>query len=192
LTNPTPPKILITTSRNPTQRIRTFCNDLTHTLPNSIRINRGKSSLNTLAEKALEHEAERIIIADRWKGNLGKIQLFTLGDTGLIQFYPIIYVKSVKLRRDFGHTRGKTAKSLILQTTPEIPSEARKLADALTQFLNTPKQPTDNSLPPNTQIIMHISLNPTRRIQITFLQTPEKNEIGPRITISHLIWKPRK
>lgn len=192
MTNPKPPKILITTSRNPTQRIRTFCNDLTHTLPNSIRITRGKSSLNTLAEKALEHEAERLIIADRWKGNLGKIQLFTLGDTGLVQFHPTIYVKNVKLRRDFGRTRRKTAKSLILQTTPEIPSEARKLADALAHFFNTPKHSTDDPLPPNTQTIMHILLNSAQRIQITFLQAPEKNEIGPQITVSHLIWKPRK
>lgn len=185
-------KILISTSRNPTQTIRTFCNDLTRSIPNSVRINRGKSSLDSLAEKALEHETGKIIISDRWKGGLGKIQLFKVGNTGLIQFYPLIYVKKVKLRRTFGHVRTKAVKSLTLQIETEIPPEAHDLGDALSHFLNIPKLSTDETLSPNTQAVMHISLNAARRIQITFLQTPQKTEIGPRITVSHLIWKPQK
>lgn len=188
----TPSKILITTSRNPAQTIRTFCNDLVHSIPNTLRINRGKSSLDTIAEKALEYEAEKVIICNRWKGGPGKIQLYKMGDAGLVQFYPVIYVKKVEFRKSFERVRSKAVKSLILQTTTKIPFKAHKLADALSHFLNTPKQPADVTLSPNTQTTMQISLNTAHRIQITFLQTPQKIEIGPRITISHLIWKPQK
>jgi len=173
--------------------MRTFCNDLAHAIPHTIRINRGKSNLTTLAEKALERGAEKIIIVDRWKGNLGKIQLFEMGDTGMIQYYPLIYMQSVKLRRNFGYKLSKTTKYLTLQTDFEILFEAQKLANALANFFNIRKQSTEESFPSNTHITMQISLKAIHHnVQITFVQTPQKIEIGPRITVSHLIWKPPK
>lgn len=185
-------KILITTSRNPTQMIRTFCNDLSFTIPNSVKINRGKSSLDSIAEKALECEAEKVIISDRWKGDLGKIQLFEVGNNGLFQFYPLIYVTKVKLRKTFENMQTKPVKSLVLQTTTEIPFEAHKLSDALSRFLKIQKFSTDEAIAPNIQMAMQVSLNAKRCIQITFLHILRKIEIGPRITVSHLIWEPRK
>ncbi|MCK4477979.1 hypothetical protein KAU88_05585 [Candidatus Bathyarchaeota archaeon] len=190
--NTTTPKFLITTSRSPNQALRSFCNDLNRSIPNSIRINRGKSNLDAVAVKALEHEAEKIIMADRWKGGLGKIQLFTLGDAGLVQFHPIIYVKNVRLQKTFRHAQTEAAKSLILQTEAKIPFKAHKLAKALSKFFNIPKLSIDEAPPQNMQASMHISLNPTRRIQITFIDAKQEIEVGPRITVSHLIWKTQK
>ena len=181
---PTPPRTVITTSRNPTQSTRTFTNDLASALPNALRITRGKSSLTTLAEKALEQEAEKIIIVDRWKGGSGRIQLYALNESGLQQHYPLIYLKNVKLRRELGYTRSGKTKTLAIQTDPKTTPEAEKLADALAQFLDIPRLPTQQ-----TQTTIHIALNPYCRIQITFPRTPQKTEIGPRITISHLVWK---
>ncbi len=184
-------KILITTSRNPTQTIRTFCNDLACSIPNSLKINRGKSSLDALAEKALEFEAEKIVISDRWKGGLGKIQLFEMVTMGLVQFYPLIYVREAKLRKVFGHIRTET-KSLALQTADGIPFETQKLAEALSHFFNIPKLSSYEALPSDIQGTMYISFNTARRIQVTFLQTPQRIEVGPQITVSHLIWKSKK
>ncbi len=185
------PTIIITTSRNPTQTTRTFCNDLADTIPNITRINRGKSNLDTIAERALQHQAQKIIITDRWKGNLGKIQLYTMGGTGLTPCYPIIYVKNVKLRRDFGHQKAKTTKNLTIQTDTNN-LEAQKLADTLSHFLSIPPQLPKLLHPTSRQTTIHISLNTANRIQITFLQTPQKVEIGPRITVAHLAWKSTK
>lgn len=189
--NTQPPKIIITTSRNPTQTTRTFCNELAHTIPNTTRINRGKANLDTLAEKTLQNQAQKIMIVDRWKGNLGKIQLYTIGDTGLTQYYPTIYVKSMKLRRDFGRQKAKQTRNLTMQTSTNN-LEAQKLADTISHFLNIPKQLPKPPPPTTTQTTMRISLNKANRIQITFLLLPQKIEIGPRITVAHLIWKPTK
>jgi len=38
--------------------VRTLCKDLSHTIPNIIPVNRGKLSLEGVAEKALELDAE--------------------------------------------------------------------------------------------------------------------------------------
>lgn len=190
-----PPKILITTARNPTQTIRTFCNDITCVIPNSLRINRGKSNLDTLAEKALKHKAERVIISDRWKGGLGRIQLFKIGNTGLIRVYPIIYLKSVMFRKTFQYAQTKTTEFVPIQTETEISFEAHELADALSHFLNTSRLSSEEPPSPTIPVVMQISLNNTQSIQIKFINTacaPQRIEIGPRISISHLIWKPRK
>jgi len=190
--NPSEPaKILITTSHNPTQTIRTFCNDLTRNIPNSFRINRGKSSLDALAEKALEHQATKIIIADRWKGGLGKIELFEVGNIGLVQYYPIIYVRNVKLRRDFGRL-GKKASRLVVETADTAPLEARKLADAFSLFFDAPKRSIEDECFQGLQTILHVSSTQQHRIQITFLWAPQRVEIGPQVIVSHLVWKPKQ
>jgi rRNA maturation protein Rpf1 len=149
-------------------------------------MNRGKSSLISLAERTLEYDAEKTIIVDRWKGGVGKLQLFEIGENGLTQHYPIIYVKATKLRRDFPNARRRTATALTLQTTPNLPLRAKKLADALSGFLNIHKAASADVFPQDART-MRISINDADRIQINFLQPPE-TEIGPRIIISHLVW----
>ena len=69
--------ILLTTSRRPTERIRTLCRELAHVIPNAVRVNRGKLSLDGVAERALEFGADHVIIIDRWKGGPGEIQFFS-------------------------------------------------------------------------------------------------------------------
>ncbi|MFQ5836261.1 MAG: Brix domain containing protein, partial [Candidatus Bathyarchaeia archaeon] len=92
---------LLTTSRRPTPRIRTFCRDLARSIPNVVRVNRGKLSLDGIAEKALEFNADRVVIVDRWKGGPGKIEFFKIGQEGLVPVPPIMYVASIKLQREF-------------------------------------------------------------------------------------------
>lgn len=186
-----PGKILITTSRNPTQSIRSFCNELARNITNSVRINRGKSSVDALAEKALEHEATKIIIANRWKGGLGKIQFFEIGDAGLVQYYPVIYVKDAKLRKDFGCKGSKIAKFAPFPMAADVSFEVQKLTRALSNFLNISQLTSEEESPTVPQTRMHISLKTGRNIQITFFHMTSKIEVGPRITVSHLVWKSR-
>ncbi|MBE0520280.1 hypothetical protein IBX35_04480, partial [Candidatus Bathyarchaeota archaeon] len=58
-------------------------------------------SLGGVAEKALELDAEKAIIIGKWRGDSGKIQFFRTSVKGLDVVPPLIYVKGVKLRRDF-------------------------------------------------------------------------------------------
>ena len=192
--NVQPSRILVATSRNPPQAVRTFCNDLVRSIPNSIKASRGKSSLDNLAEKALEHEAVKIVIVDCWRGNIGKIRLFEVGERGLSQFYPLILVKRVVLRRAFEHVRTKAVKALVLLTATKVPFEADRLAASLSlyNFFKISRLSADEELSTEEQAATHISLDAAHRIQITFLQTLRRVEVGPRITVSHLVQRPRK
>ena len=185
-------RILVTTSRNPPQAVSAFCNDLVRSIPNSIKASRSKSSLDNLAEKALEHEAVKIVIVDCWRGNIGKIRLFEVGESGLSQFYPLILVKRVVLRRTFEHVRTKAVRALVLLTAAKVPFEADRLAASLSNFFKISRLSADEELSTEEQAAMHISLDAAHRIQITFLQTLLRVEVGPRTTVSHLVQRPRK
>jgi len=179
--------ILLTTSRRPTTRIRTFCRELARSIPNVVRINRGKLSLDGVAEKALELRADQIIIVNRWKGGPGKIELFQNGSEGLIPVPPLMYVSGIRLQREF-EVKAKPVRSLTLTTSPEETPEVVKIAKSLSSFLNIPLLPLDEAAS-RYLASMHVSLNASRGIQVTFMIFPESVEVGPRVAMSHVVWE---
>jgi rRNA maturation protein Rpf1 len=187
------PKILFTTSRRPTNRIRTFCRDLAYSIPNTLRINRGKLSLNALAEKALELGANRIIIIDRWKGGPGKIELFQIRG-GLHQVSPLIYLKGVKLRREFD-TKVKRVQAYAIVICNEKNGELQKISGAISEFIQLP-QKRENDLKKlefrKRRTIFCIERDKEMQILFTFRLLPQLIEVGPRIRLSHLIWEVNK
>lgn len=184
------PIVLLTTSRRPTRSIRTFCSDLSRTFPNIVHVNRGKLSLEGVAEKALELEAEGVMIVDRWKGGPGKVQLFKVEEGGLKAFPLLIYLKGVKLRRDFKGLPStiRRAKSVAIVRQPETPSEIEKLENAFSKFFNVPVFSIEEAVKRNCDIVMQTSVDQANRATITFKLVPELAEVGPKLKISHLIW----
>jgi len=181
-------KILLTTSRNPTSNIRTFCNDLTRVIPSIVRVNRGKMSMDEVAEKALEYNADRAFIVDRWQGGPGKIEFFHVGVEGLVPVPPILYIAGICLQREFAPAKLKPVHSLaITHSTLNF----MEIVDALSKFFNLPVLLEKEALS-DYQVAMHISHDATRRVQITFMLLPQNVEIGPRITIRQMEWEPPK
>jgi len=170
--------------------MRTLCNDLARSIPKVVRINRGKLSLDGIAEKALEHNADRVIVVDRWKGGPGKIKLFRVEPAGLIPVPPLMYVAGIKLQREF-EAKTKAVRSLALTTSPGNPPEVTKIAGHLSNFLDFPLSSIDEAAS-KYQASMHVLHNALGRIQITFMLLPQMVETGPRITISRLVWENQK
>jgi len=179
--------ILLTTSRRPARRIRTLCHDFAHSIPNIIRINRGKMNIDGIAERAVELNADRIVVIDRWQAGPGKIKLFRIEPTGLIPVPPLMYVAGVRLQREF-EEKTKHVRSLVVTTEPENPPETVRIAERLSDFFNLPRLSVDEAAT-KYQASMHVSLNASRRNQITFMFLPQMVEIGPRITLSKLVWE---
>ena len=182
--------ILLTTSRRPTKAIRTFCRDLSHTIPNTLRINRGKLSLEGVAEKALEVNAEKVLIVERWKGGPGKIQFFNVSEKGLRLIPPLIYLKRVKLQREFPEAKpkGRGIKSLALAVSRSLSVEVKKLEDALSKFFGIQIVSYEESVK-GYDALMQIMPEQQGFLAVTFRLIPEMVEVGPRIGISHLIWE---
>jgi len=180
--------ILLTTSRRPTRRIRTFCKELSYNIPGVTRINRGKLSLEGLAAKALELKAEKVLIVDRWKGGPGKIELFKLENGKLQLMPPLIYLRGVKLRREFGTMpKGRRIKSTVMLASPKFSQEIARLEEILSAFFNIPIMHSLEDCK-NYDALLQVKLNKAGEILATFRLLPENVEIGPRMRISHLIW----
>jgi len=182
--------ILLTTSRRPTTRIRTFCRDLARFIPNVVRINRGKLNLDGIAERALEFKADRVVVVDRWNGGPGKIELFQVGAEGLICVPPRMYIAGVRLQREFD-VKTKSIQSLTITTSPEKNPQVAKVSELLSSFLSIPMSSMDEAISVYSAA-MYISLNASRHIQVTFMLLPETVEVGPRFTLSHVVWETEK
>lgn len=179
--------ILLTTSRRPTGGIRTLCRDLANSLPNVVRVNRGKMSIDGIAERAIGLEADRIIVIDRWLGGPGKINLFKLALSGQIPVPPLMLIARTCLQREFKKTTRSTRSSVITMELEDSP-ELERIAVCLSQFFRLPIRSVDEASEKHSAS-MHFSLDSSHHPQITFLFLQRMVEIGPRITISKLIWE---
>jgi len=183
--------ILLTTSRRPVKNTRTFCKDLSNVFQNVVRINRGKLSLGGVAEKALELDAEKAIIIGKWRGDSGKIELFRISEKGLDVSPPLIYVKGVKLRRDFEENalRGRRIRSVAIATSKTSSLEVKRLENVFSEFFNIPLFSLKEICDRKFDAAMQISVDPSNRTIITFKLVPEFVEVGPQIRVSHLVWE---
>ena len=177
---------MITMSRRPTRLIRTFCNELAATLPEAVRVNRGKMSFEDIAEKAWELGADRVILVSRWKGNPGKICLFKLGEEGLQPFPPLIYIYGIKLRRSMGVRLGRVG-SLGVEARPGRERLGRALAD----FLNAPFLSSEEveEARGELDLILRVKPDVERYAVMSFFRAQDGREVGPRIRVRHLIWE---
>jgi len=183
--------ILLTTSRRPVKNTRTFCRDLSNTFPNVIRVNRGKLSRGGVAEKALELDAEKAIIIGKWRGDSGKIEFFRISAKGLDVIPPLIYLKGVKLRRDFEENApgGRRIKSVAIAASKTSSLEVKRLENVLSEFFSIPVFSLKEICDREFDAAMQISVDPSNRMIITFKLVPEFVEVGPQIRVSHLVWE---
>jgi len=107
--------------------------------------------------------------------------------TGLISVPPLMYVAGVRLRREF-EAKTKQVRSLVVTMEPENPTETVRIAEQLSDFFNLPRLSIDEAAT-KYQASMHVSLDASWHTQITFMFLPQMVEIGPRITLSKLVWE---
>jgi rRNA maturation protein Rpf1 len=167
--------------------MRTFCRDLATSIPDVVRVNRGKMSLDGVAEKAIELEADRVVVVDRWRGGPGKINLFQVSSTGLKSVPPLMLISGIRLRREFEEVT-RRARSSAITLEPEDSPELIRIAGRLSQYFDLPVLSADEASR-KYSASMHFSFDSSRRLQITFIRLQRMIEIGPRVTLSKLVWE---
>jgi rRNA maturation protein Rpf1 len=177
--------ILLTTSRRPTERIRTFCRDLAYSIPDVVRVNRGKMSLDGVGEKAIELDADKIIIVDRWQGGPGKISLFQISN-GLKPVMPTMLLSNMRLKRELNERTSRICASVIT-IAPNIPSALKQAAESLSKFLHLPLLSLGDTVDCH-RASLHFSVDSSQKLNATFMLLGQLLEIGPRLTLSRLIW----
>lgn len=167
--------------------MRAFCRDLSNSIPDVIRVNRGKMSLDGVAEKAIELEANRVVLVERWHGGPGKINLFRISSTGLKSVPPLMLLSGIRLRREFKEGT-RRAQSSVITVEPKASPKLDRTAGNLSNFLGLPVLSLDDASECH-RASMHFSFDSSWHTQITFMLLGRMVEIGPRATLSKLVWE---
>jgi rRNA maturation protein Rpf1 len=166
--------------------MRSLCHDLERVLPNTVHINRGKLSVSETIEKALEKEAERIIIVERWKGGPGRIRFYQTASEATTPL-PLLILGGVKTQIDFGKRR-RLSKNLVLAVTDNPSKETGALAQFLSTFLNVPFL-KERTLEGQVQAVLRLSTIHAGGTRIQFMSLPTLKEVGPRLMIRRMVWE---
>jgi len=92
-------KLILTTSREPSRRTRSFVKDLTATIPHALKINRGKATLQDLRNTAINKNAYGVLVVYERKANPSALVYYELSDSELSRVY-LLKITSVKLSRE--------------------------------------------------------------------------------------------
>ncbi|MFP3240839.1 MAG: hypothetical protein RXQ94_06865 [Caldivirga sp.] len=114
--------VLLTTSRDASIRLRQFINELELAIPGAIKVNRGRSSLTSLATLALSLGAGYIVLFKTFHGNPSSMDIYKVKVDSLVKLPYVISLSGVKLLSDMLISRpilGKPS-SMVIVSKPNI------------------------------------------------------------------------
>lgn len=160
--------MLITTSRKPSQRTRTFCRGLERAL-DARSVNRGKMSLRDVFLKAKEMGKDRVAVVSERDGNPNGIEIYHHGELFI----------SLQLTVDFSLPKGRMNKDKI-HLRCEVDELTTLAPEILAIPLEDPGKPSDQNL---------VLIRSSVKKSIPVLEFFDKNgqATGPRIYLQG--WK---
>lgn len=123
--------MLITTSRKPSSRTRSFCQDLSHVL-NAKYVNRGKMSFRDVLLKSATLGFQETAVVSQIKGNPSKIEIYNK-NSELLLF--------LKITVSLLNLKGKINSNAL-----SIRCEVEELKNPLMDILNIPEGNSDRNL----------------------------------------------
>jgi len=167
--------ILITTTRRPSRRTRSFVRDLYHVLPSSIRRNRGKMSLEDLNELAIRTGVDRVIVVGTQRGNPSSLTFYEPTPSRL-KLISTVNLSGVSLRREITKKRAPHSKRMCVASSDELENEAELLA----RSFNVRYVRLDELKDFDISLI----LTSEGGLKASFYRTSPMEELGPRMRIA--------
>ena len=175
-------KLLITTSREPSKRVRSFVKDLSIVLPHSVRVSRGKATYSELATKATSLGAYGVLIVLERRGNPSSILYAEPRGTELEVMF-LLKLGGVTLMRELpGSQRPLGLGELIL-----VPSSVPKgFPEIVSSYLLQALRPKIVESPGGRAVELKI-LGGEDGALITFICVTSDRECGPRFRVVKVI-----
>ncbi|NHK32468.1 MAG: hypothetical protein FK730_14030 [Asgard group archaeon] len=178
-------KFVITTSRKPSQRTRSFIRDMVRVIPWSFHFTRGSCSLNDLAEEMMILGINRLIIINEKKGNPSLVKFFKLDKEKLAERDYRVRLRGISLARELKRGRSKFTSESKLKVINKSQSDfGEQLYTMLSIFFNFERMrelPNDETM---KGIAINFSDSIEKMITLDFQQIETKEMIGPRITVT--------
>ncbi|MBK5113781.1 MAG: hypothetical protein KGD59_00135 [Candidatus Heimdallarchaeota archaeon] len=178
-------KFVLTTSRKPSQRTRSFIRDLVRVIPWSFHFTRGSCSLNDLADELAVLGIIRLLIVHEKKGNPSLVKFYKLDEGQLMERDYRLRIKGISLAREQRRGRSVFTAESKLQVLNQSKSDfGEQLYTMLSLFFNFERK---RELPRDAKMKgIAIIFADTKEdlIILDFQQIETKEMIGPRISIS--------
>jgi hypothetical protein len=174
--------IIFTTSRYPSQRTRSFIKDLCRVIPGAIKVNRGKSSIIDLSERAIRLGASKLVIIDQIKGNPSRMRFFDVAKAPPEPNPRSILFSGVALRREITEKRVPKVETIEIAFSDDNMKElSNLLGEGMgISVLECPIK-TEELGKVDSDVVLFVHLN--KRPAISFFLTDPVEELGPRIYI---------
>jgi len=184
--------LLISSSRYPTPTVRTLMRDLHTVIPGSHRVNRGKMSLEMLAETGLQLGVKYVMLVARWRGGPGKLEFYGVNRGGLKLLPPIVYIKGVRFQREYEFSWRKLRIRPKRLFTLKSVGGAAKISEALSRFFGS--EGTVESVGNAGEGSVFLEVGEAQPHRITFHSKVKGRivEVGPSITVRHVVWRVEK
>lgn len=185
--------LLISSSRHPTRTIRTLMRDLHTVIPHSHRVNRGKMSLEDLAEMASGFGVKYVMLVARWRGSPGKLEFYKPNRGNLKLLPPIIYIKGVRLQREYEVAwRKLRIRPKKLFTLKGCGGDAAKIAEALSKFFNSRGWVESVEGAERDTVYLEVGEAKPHHIAFHSVVRGRAVEVGPSLIVRHVVWRVEK
>jgi len=178
-------KVLLTTSREPSRRTRSFLNDLVASVPHSIRYTRGKATLDDLYLMAKRKEAYGVVIVFQKKANPSALTYYRVGAEGLIKEY-LLKLSGVSLLREIrGSQKPLNLKKLVISIDKVLEGFPQEVAEALIEIFR-PKV-TVGKDKEQLEDAVELVVGGEKELLVSFLCTSTGRVCGPQFRVSKVI-----
>lgn len=178
------PRLLITTSRRTSNRVRTFARDLSSVLPGTERFNRGGMGITELTSRIRQSGAQAALIISIWRGNPGELTVLSPQGDEILK----LRLESALLRREIDSSnkgRVGTIEGVGVRSgsSERVWNLARDFATLLSLNVKEYSDPSESRTDKNRALLWFEDA-PSDKILWTLYNTKDLSEIGPRIRVS--------
>lgn len=173
-----------TTGRETNQRLNSLLKELSHVVPGSEIIRRGKANREELASKLRENGFSHAIAIYRWHGGPGRLDFFAVNANGISGLPPSALLKNVKLGREYPNRAKCTATAVTHEEN--LTAETLRFCHTLSSAFELPEVGAKEIS--RMKASFHVTEMPDRTIQLAVTSTAARREVGPKLTISRLLW----
>jgi U3 small nucleolar ribonucleoprotein protein IMP4 len=180
-------KFLLTTSRKPSPRTRSFVRDVTRVIPWSFHFTRGSCSLADIADELSVLGINRCLILHEKNGNPSLVKFYKLKNKELVERDYKVRIKGIALARELKRGRSVFTKESKFRVINQCTSKfGEKLYRLLSIFFDFTKERELPRIPNLKGIALLFSDTKNNNITIQFQQIETQEMVGPKIIISKL------
>ncbi|MEM1690647.1 MAG: hypothetical protein QXG48_01815 [Thermofilaceae archaeon] len=174
---------LVTTTHRSNPRVRSLAKELALSLPNALKVNRGKSRLLDVLLQAKTLGALRVLIVGRGlMGNPGRIEVFKTLDPPYTSL--VLKLSGVKLARELA-TKPQPPRSLavLVQREQEALEFGHELAAAMNLPLVEDAKPEELANVYDSLLLIAYVKHPRTLFALKFVKPESRQPRGPRLLV---------